>query len=1338
MPNNKVEVGDNDFVTRVALAEAASEGRVGLQAVLAVTANRARQTGLTMEQVMRQRGQYEPTFTEAGQTRMRGFRPGSTQWLTTQDALQRVLNGEDPTNGADHFFSPKAQAAAGRAVPAWARSGGQALGNHTFFKLGYGNRDMSGSDVPQAPRATATPNVEFTPLTASEALAGGRRGSGALTADQILGGASVVRLPRASQDRMNAGEAFAEVSNTPAADRTGYSGAARTEAEMGSLSNANQQRHEDSFDWATKLGYAARQNSVVGSAFNALTEALDNGLHPTDPNFNYEAHMDEIEDGRSIRQVDELRQNTGSLREALDIRNRQDEENARMLAIGDGASGMAYNLAGGILDPAGAVIGLGVGKGFQLLGVGSRILATQGSRVALTASMAGEGALGNVLATGAMDALGTYTTPNDYAASAAFGAGLGIIGTPFVSHGSTNERMLQSALNEIQDAAARDETSALLLAQTRAGPDATPERIATEVEAVHNERATAIIDNISSPVPVTNMLMVADHTPDPKLQPVAEELASGVSDDAQRNLVAMATERAIAIDAANPVTGPSDALEGLWLRTGMASTGLTMSRSKFAPLRGIAAVLSEGTQGQSGRRHSAALEVVLRETDFNRALLGWNSNFDLFRKSRGVGILKHAFGDGNLDREFNELVALEMRNRSRPDLYASSQDPSVVRAADILGTLYKRAGEEQVRWQTVGSENIKPGDASYFPQMVSAEKIKRLQTETPELLNEYRSLVAEQARTIFGWDKKFADYFGKRYIETAARRASGGYDTPANLAHHQAGEIVQDILTSMREGASKEDIVRIDKESAAFARGGPSFTKGRLDFDVTHAYKSKRGKEIRLLDIMESDMLGLARRYTRRAAGEIALQKFGIQGKHGLDVLRKVVEAGHLRNQVTDAELDAFDQLVSEIINVPWAGPGGKNIRSSNMENLRLITSAIKLGGMGITQFGETGNGFAAVGVARTMDSIAAMPRLIKELDTIRKGGTVDGLLRSIEIEQGFDVGLHSYIMDRAFDVADNNIQLYGRENLSIMAKASRGMSHLQAVVSGQRMITAIQTRGMSEQIIHKALTYIRDGKEDIALKDMGFDEELTAALRANMDKIATFDGKTVSSLNVRGGGLTDAQVAKLVGVVNRGASQIIQTVYPGETGKWAHSDLLKLLFQFRTFSMTSIEKQWGRNVKNYNHLGAAVGLLGAMSFAFPIHLARVYAKTVGMSEEKRKEYLDKNLNVASITQATLNYASAAGLAGDIWDIGGSGVAGVMGEAAPDWLTNTINPRGTSNKAQLLGGTIAPSLGTLQDAFQLARGDWKKVFSVLPGGSLPALLPVKNVVEDTLSKDEDK
>jgi hypothetical protein len=171
---------------------------------------------------------------------------------------------------------------------------------------------------------------------------------------------------------------------------------------------------------------------------------------------------------------------------------------------------------------------------------------------------------------------------------------------------------------------------------------------------------------------------------------------------------------------------------------------------------------------------------------------------------------------------------------------------------------------------------------------------------------------------------------------------------------------------------------------------------------------------------------------------------------------------------------------------------------------------------------------------------------------------------------------------------------------------------------------------------------------------------------------------------------------------------------------------MLKMLTQFRTFGIISIEKQWGRNVARsgggyMGHIKAFAYLMGAMSFAVPIQLARMHAKTVGMTRTEREKYLKNNLTVKSMARATMNYASASGVAGDIYDVGEGVAGGWMGPQAAD----TYGIRGQGKGGV---GNLIPAMGVLDDAWQGSHGNPHKLVGLVPGSSLPFIQPALNAV----------
>jgi hypothetical protein len=135
-----------DLVVRTVLGEAANEPDDGMTAVAAVIRNRTqsgRYGGDNPVKVITAPNQFEPWNTQAGRDRMFSYSPDSPAYKRASAAVDLAFNGEDPTGGATHFYSPSAQAALGRNAPKWAQGEGQEIGRHTFFAPEGRVTDMS-------------------------------------------------------------------------------------------------------------------------------------------------------------------------------------------------------------------------------------------------------------------------------------------------------------------------------------------------------------------------------------------------------------------------------------------------------------------------------------------------------------------------------------------------------------------------------------------------------------------------------------------------------------------------------------------------------------------------------------------------------------------------------------------------------------------------------------------------------------------------------------------------------------------------------------------------------------------------------------------------------------------------------------------------------------------------------------------------------------------------------------------------------------------------------------------------------------------------------------------
>jgi hypothetical protein len=206
---------------------------------------------------------------------------------------------------------------------------------------------------------------------------------------------------------------------------------------------------------------------------------------------------------------------------------------------------------------------------------------------------------------------------------------------------------------------------------------------------------------------------------------------------------------------------------------------------------------------------------------------------------------------------------------------------------------------------------------------------------------------------------------------------------------------------------------------------------------------------------------------------------------------------------------------------------------------------------------------------------VVGIPRLLGEIKALSRGEEVNnGILTGMEkLYGGAEFGTHAYKTVLPFDNKSLDPHSYGEETIGLMDRLLRGASHMQAKLSFWRAIHSAQQRGMAEQIVRKAVVFMREGKSaDPYLKDMRIDNDLLARMRAELPNIATWDanGRLVELDITKASDLDTAR--DFTQAVHRGVSQIIQGTFIGERSKWATDAHMRLLTQFRMFGLLAIE----------------------------------------------------------------------------------------------------------------------------------------------------------------------
>lgn len=104
---------DIDAIVRTVIGEARAGNAQGQQDVAAVILNRMQRSGQTAEQVVKQRGQFQPWDTKEGIAHLAKIDQNSEEYKQALQNILPILMGtvSDPTKGAVNFYSPEGQKA---------------------------------------------------------------------------------------------------------------------------------------------------------------------------------------------------------------------------------------------------------------------------------------------------------------------------------------------------------------------------------------------------------------------------------------------------------------------------------------------------------------------------------------------------------------------------------------------------------------------------------------------------------------------------------------------------------------------------------------------------------------------------------------------------------------------------------------------------------------------------------------------------------------------------------------------------------------------------------------------------------------------------------------------------------------------------------------------------------------------------------------------------------------------------------------------------------------------------------------------------------------------------
>ena len=734
---------------------------------------------------------------------------------------------------------------------------------------------------------------------------------------------------------------------------------------------------------------------------------------------------------------------------------------------------------------------------------------------------------------------------------------------------------------------------------------------------------------------------------------------------------------------------------------GGLSDGLILAGAENPGIQMLATRLSETTTGAAGRGNTAAvLARITEEKIAGNVLRVYTSAWHEWASANGVSWVKR-FGANEQRTRFDQAVQAELyRRRSSKDEVLPEFDP-VRRAADALDAAHTRAADEGRAAGILGAANLPEGGSrGYWTQRLDGRRIIEATPEERAALQEGLTGHFQQAYTL---EPRVAAAVADVYVRNAVAKIHGTGTVQVDVQ----GSVVRSIREEMEHIADGiEDPVL--KQELLESTQGMSNTRKRLDIPWDNEAVRK---------FFDSDLIGLNRGYNRRMAAEVGTTRVGLLGLKGVRELR----AASLSNgpMVTDRELQALDRIIAELFGTPVPGA----VTSIAAQNARSLTASVRLGGAVWSQAADMMNVAAALGVTAAFRSIPRLPSLVLDIRRMVAGGETTGILQGVD-RAGGKLGLRSYLIEAPLAPSDDMLTEYTRTP-GIFTQLTRHVGYASQSINFFRAFLAVQHRHTAEELLkHVVDAHLAGRKLSTPVRDMGFTDELVQGLGPAIKR-----GRDGTLLGFDPALLDEKAAQQFMVSLHRGVAQMIQSNFVGENSSWAHNDWVKIMTQFRTFSLTANEKQIARRRANAAEDGGmadgyahVMGHLAAqMAVGATLYLGRVQVSLIGLEEAERAKRAKQALAWPAVTQGALNASTLSGFTGDAL----SALSALKG-----WL-----PEDVQDAAGLRGGRPGSLPGTIPVigmADQIGRTiqdpSVRKVAKLVPGANAPLVLPFVNML----------
>lgn len=695
-----------------------------------------------------------------------------------------------------------------------------------------------------------------------------------------------------------------------------------------------------------------------------------------------------------------------------------------------------------------------------------------------------------------------------------------------------------------------------------------------------------------------------------------------------------------------------------FLKNKIQSMYTTLDHSVSAEFRALKEVLFENPQGNVFAPETVAINKEINLDRIRSASKNsyWRGYLD-WRKERGDSFKNTWLDMDNQKAEFNNKLFLQI-------LYPDDIAPKPIKlAAEGANRQYNEALKLLKVHGVQGFEDVKSGN--YIQRILNAQGV-----DDAVALHGRDEVIRLLARSYETGDWKLTPETAK---DLARTRIDTSRDTTLSTILEDktvrnqriderleeeltAAGVEDDIIQQIINQRELDDIAENISNRARFGTG----MNARIEIETSKGTLS-------MVDILETNVPQLMDDYAREAAGMSAFAQKGFKNPHQFRLMidkaeKNISDAGSMPKaaRIEQAQIlrDGITMIMGRSIDKEPSGNIAKNLR-----RVREWTANTMLAQVGFAQVPELGRAFAEFGVWNTLSQIPATA--IFRRRGARVDGTEAGSLKYPLAREAEEDLYHAYVGEESWEtpvnmraeefgeLAGNNWFGKAIDNINATgAKINNVLSGFQAVQGG---INKVVQSAISNKMVRMAEGKL--GRKNMftkqTLNDMGWTDEFVDDLMKYIKDNpmhAEYNGKKIRLMNIKNMS-HDMRHTYRIGTQRLGA-RMSQRSYIGETSQWMNTAMGKIITQFRSFSIVSLEKQLLHDI-NGDKVGAAMALSWATLLSMVTYSTQVTINSVGKDDPE--EYLDKMLSDSSFIMGTLRkLPSTAGAFDIVLGVGGN------------------------------------------------------------------------------------